>query len=82
MTLCDLPKAVLASVIGFNTDDNVQETRLREIGFAEGDRVEALHFGLLGRNPMTVRLNGALIALRRAEAKAVLVEPVNDGGAN
>jgi len=46
---------------------------LREIGFAEGDSVETLHFGLFGRNPMTVRLNGALIAMRKNEAAAVLV---------
>ena len=50
------------------------ETRLREIGFAEGDVVEALHFGLFGANPMSVRLNGALIALRREDAKAILIE--------
>jgi len=37
---------------------------------------EALHFGLFGRNPMSVRLNGALIALRKTEAQAVLVEAI------
>jgi len=74
MTLRDLPKNTLARISGFNADDNELETRLREIGFAEGDQVEALHFGLFGRNPMSVRLNGALIALRKSEAQAVLVE--------
>ena len=58
-------------------DDPDKEIRLREIGFAEGDLVETLHFGLFGRNPMSVRLNGALIALRSAEAHVVLVEPIN-----
>ena len=74
MTLRDLPKNTPACISGFQASDSELETRLREIGFAEGDQVEALHFGLFGRNPMSVRLNGALIALRKAEAQAVLVE--------
>ena len=74
MTLRDLPKNMPARISGFNARENELETRLREIGFAEGDQVEALHFGLFGRNPMSVRLNGALIALRKSEAQAVLVE--------
>jgi len=77
MTLRDLDKNIPARVTGFadNNDDLV--TRLREIGFAEGDSVEALHFGLFGRNPLSVRLNGALIAMRKAEADAVLIELIN-----
>ena len=77
MTLAELPKSVFARVTGFDGRDPELETRLREIGFAEGDMVEALHFGLFGRNPMSVRLNGALIALRRLEARAVRVEVHN-----
>ena len=77
MTLAELPKTVFARITGFKTEDKELETRLREIGFAEGDMVEALHFGLFGRNPMSVRLNGALIALRRPEASAVMVEVQN-----
>lgn len=77
MTLRELAKHKPARIIGFQTDDPEKETRLREIGFAEGDLVEALHFGLFGRNPMSVRLNGALIAMRSGEARAVLVELVN-----
>lgn len=77
MTLSDLKKSKLARIIGFEAVDEELETRLREIGFAEGDMVEALHFGLFGSNPMSVRLNGALIALRRHDARAIIVEPVN-----
>lgn len=74
MTLRDLAKNTPARILGFNGEDYDLETRLREIGFAEGDQVEILHFGLFGRNPMSVRLNGALIALRKTEAQAVTVE--------
>ena len=77
MTLRDLPKNTPARVSGFTGSDEDLVTRLREIGFAEGDRVEALHFGLFGRNPMSVRLNGALIALRKTEAAAIVVETAN-----
>lgn len=77
MTLAVLPKSVLARVTGFAATGDDLETRLREIGFAEGDMVEALHFGLFGRNPMSVRLNGATIAMRKNEASVILVEVQN-----
>ncbi len=77
MTLSELKTGKPAQIIGFETVNQSLETRLREIGFAEGDRVEVRHVGLFGRNPMSVRLNGTHIALRRAEAVAVIVELVN-----
>jgi len=77
MTLRELAKDKPARIIGFVTDNPETETRLREIGFAEGDVVEALHFGLFGRNPLSVRLNGALIAMRSQEADAIKVELIN-----
>jgi len=77
MTLRELSKNVPARIIGFAASNTELETRLREIGFAEGDQVEALHFGLFGRNPMSVLLNGALIALRKADAEVVLVETIH-----
>jgi len=76
-TLGNLRQNNPAKITGFQTDDPELETRLREIGFAEGDNVTALHFGLFGRNPMSVRLNGAIIALRREDANAILVEPAS-----
>jgi len=74
MTLDQLPKKTPARVIGFSEQPADIVMRLREIGFAENDNVEVRHFGLFGRNPMTVDLNGALIALRRDEAALVEVE--------
>ncbi len=73
MTLCDLEKSQCGIVTHFTDGNDNLVTRLREIGFAEGDKVQIMHFGLFGRNPMTVRLNGALIALRRREAKYISV---------
>jgi ferrous iron transport protein A len=54
------------------------ERRLIELGFVEGARVEVLHQGLFGRDPIAVRVNETTVALRRREAAAILVEP--DGG--
>lgn len=53
------------------------ERRLVELGFVEGASVELLHEGLIGRDPIAVRVDGVTIALRRAEAAAVLLEPTD-----
>jgi ferrous iron transport protein A len=49
------------------------ETRLVELGFLEGARIEILHEGAFGRDPIAIRVNEATIALRRREAMAILV---------
>ena len=53
------------------------ERRLIELGFVEGAQVEILHQGLIGGDPIAVRLQSATIALRRREAAAILVEPLS-----
>jgi len=53
------------------------ESRLIEIGFVEGARVEILHEGAFGRDPIAVRVNGATIALRRREAMAIHVRTLD-----
>ena len=50
------------------------ERRLLEFGFVEGARVEVLHEGLFGRDPIAMRVDDMRVALRRREAAAVLVE--------
>lgn len=49
------------------------ERRLLELGFVEGASVELLHQGLLGGDPIAVRVAHATIALRRREAMAIMV---------
>ena len=49
------------------------ESRLIELGFVEGASVEVLHEGLLGRDPIAVRVDGITVALRRREAMAIIV---------
>lgn len=50
------------------------ERRLLEIGFVEGARFEVLQEGLIGRDPMALKLDDMRVALRRREAKAILVD--------
>jgi ferrous iron transport protein A len=49
------------------------ESRLIEMGFVEGAKVEVLHEGIIGRDPIAVRVENVTIAVRRREAMAVIV---------
>ena len=53
--------------------DTELESRLIELGFVEGARVEVLHEGIVGRDPIAVRVENVTIAVRRREAMAVIV---------
>lgn len=50
------------------------ESRLIELGFVEGAKVEVLHEGIVGRDPIAVRIENVTIAVRRREAMAVIVD--------
>lgn len=49
------------------------ERRLIEMGLVEGARIEVLHEGFPGGDPIAVRVDDHTVALRRAEANAVVV---------
>ena len=49
--------------------------RLRELGFDEGVGVEVLHRATLGRGPIACRIGRMTVALRRAVASAIHVQP-------
>jgi ferrous iron transport protein A len=49
------------------------ERRLLELGFVEGARIEVLHEGIVGGDPIAVRVENVTIAVRRREAMAVIV---------
>ncbi|HVN01084.1 MAG TPA: FeoA family protein [Caulobacteraceae bacterium] len=54
-------------------DEAEIERRLVEMGFVEGAPVQLVHEGLIGRDPIAVKLADRTVALRRREAGAVLV---------
>jgi len=47
------------------------ERRLLELGFVEGARVELLHEGLFGRDPIAIKVDDMRVALRRQEAASL-----------
>ena len=49
------------------------ESRLIELGFVEGGHVEVLHEGIVGGDPIAVRVQNVTIAIRRREAMAIIV---------
>jgi ferrous iron transport protein A len=54
------------------------ERRLLEMGFVEGAVIEVLHVGLIGGDPIAVRLGDTRIALRRREAHAIVLRASAD----
>jgi ferrous iron transport protein A len=50
--------------------------RLRNLGFDEGVSIEALHGAPFGKDPLAIRIGRMMVAMRRAQARAVSVETV------
>jgi ferrous iron transport protein A len=51
----------------------VDSKRLRNLGFDEGVTIETLHGAPFGQDPMAIRLGRMMVAMRRAQARAVQV---------
>ena len=71
-------RGVIAAVGGPHpspTEDQADELerRLLEMGFVEGARVELLHEGFIGRDPICVQIDDMRVALRRREARGVMI---------
>jgi ferrous iron transport protein A len=64
---------IAAAEAGSALPDIELESRLIVLGFVEGARVEVLHEGVVGRDPIAVRVENVTIAVRRREAMAVIV---------
>ena len=76
--LCEARRGSHGRVLGLRIDSDGHgvsadelERRLLEIGFVEGVDFEVLHVGLIGGDPIAVRVNDTRIALRRREARAI-----------
>lgn len=55
---------------------HVQARQLEEIGFLPGEPVSIMSRGLLGGDPLAVRVGLSTFALRRDEARCIELEPV------
>lgn len=80
MTLADLPLQQEATIatIDWSALTERDGRRLRELGFDEGVAVEPLHGGgFVARDPIAVRIGRMTVAIRRAHAAAIQVDPVS-----
>jgi ferrous iron transport protein A len=73
MKLRDLARGLNARIVAIEAGSEGLNARLRELGLSEGDEVEMWAKGPFGGNPIAVRLNRTIIALRRDEAEAITV---------
>lgn len=75
MALVGLPRGRTAAVVSVQRAAQAAvalPTRLRELGFLDGEEVEVLARGVAG-GPLAVRIGETTFALRTAEARCVLV---------
>ncbi len=90
MRLSDLSKNASATIIAVEdsqvTDSVEQQSaggvdmithRLKELGFVPGERVRLITVAPFGGDPILVQVGFPRFALRRSEAKRVLVEDVS-----
>lgn len=80
VALSQVDKNRKGRIVGFGFSDQISNEnspmikRLRDIGFEEDRIVEIMHAGPLGADPLAVRVEGMMIALRRAEAALINIE--------
>ena len=72
--LGDLKKNECGRIISVANEHPAMARRLLQMGFLEGSTVEMIHEAPFGGDPIAVRIRGALVALRRAEANLVEVD--------
>jgi ferrous iron transport protein A len=65
--------AIDAETVASSLHPTELESRLLELGFVEGARIEVLHEGIIGRDPIAVRVDNITIAVRRREAMAIVL---------
>nr|WP_295372751.1 FeoA family protein [uncultured Sphingosinicella sp.] len=76
MRLDELPYRTPATVsaIDWTILSETDGKRLRNLGFDEGVDIEALHGAPFGKDPLAIRVGRMMVAMRRAQARAVSVQ--------
>lgn len=64
-------RAVIKDVVG----DITLVQRVMDLGLTEGETISVIRFAPLG-DPIEIRVRGYNLSLRKVEAQAVLVEPI------
>jgi len=73
-SLADLSPQQAGTIRAIDGSDGLSQ-RLFELGFTPGQSVTVVRLAPLG-DPMQIRIRGFDLALRRTEARRVLLEPV------
>ncbi|HEY6529032.1 MAG TPA: FeoA family protein [Cellvibrionaceae bacterium] len=60
----------------FGDQDLAVTARMKSLGFVPGAQLKVIGYGLFGRDPLAIQVNGTKFALRRAEAQKLLVIPL------
>lgn len=71
--LGELQKGESGWIVAVEDASSEVSRRLLEMGFLEGAPVEVMHVAPFGKDPIAVKVRGALIALRRSEANRVRI---------
>jgi ferrous iron transport protein A len=66
----------LSTNSAFGDQDLAVTARMKSLGFLPGAHLKVIGYGLFGRDPLAVQVNGTKFALRRAEAQKLLVIPL------
>lgn len=68
-------RGVITRVGGCHHSDHDAELerRLLELGFVEGARIELLHQGVVGGDPIALKVDDMRVALRRREAASLTI---------
>ena len=61
-----------------DTHNPERARQLEEIGFLPGEQVSVMTRAMPGGDPLVVRVGMSTFALRRAEARCIEIEPVQD----
>jgi ferrous iron transport protein A len=79
LRLDQLPRGLAAQITGIDLAalGAPEVRRLRELGFDEGVAVETLHSGPFGQDPIACRVGRMTVAIRRAQARAIMLEAAN-----
>lgn len=81
MTLSDLPlhsSALVESVQELHANDAIAR-RLKELGFVQGEDVRLVARGPVGGEPLLVQVGFTRFALRRSEARRIVITAVSAG---
>lgn len=77
LTLSDVDQGVPHIILGFTGDPDRVE-RLRELGFFEGAAISIQQKGPFGGDPLAVQVAEMTVAVRRADARLILVKTTDD----